>query len=69
MTVTEKDQKRSELDAMAETAIAGLIEKDANVKTEMDKSIGYAVANMKVTKVPLIGAGHSSGLSESPVMR
>ncbi len=26
MTATEKDQKRSELDAMAEEAIAGLIE-------------------------------------------
>jgi len=62
MTVTEKDQKRSELDAMAETAIAGLIEQDANVKTEMDKSIGYAVANMKITKVPLIGAGGGEGV-------
>ncbi len=61
MTVTEKDQKRSELDAMAETAIAGLIEQDANVKTEMDKSIGYAVANMKLVKVPLIGAGGGEG--------
>ncbi len=62
MTVTEKDQKRSELDAMAETAIAGLIEQDANVKTEMDKSIGYAVANMKLVKVPLIGAGGGEGV-------
>jgi lipid-binding SYLF domain-containing protein len=62
MTVTEKDQKRSELDAMAETAIAGLIEQDANVKTEMDKSVGYAVANMKVTKVPIIGAGGGEGV-------
>ena len=35
MTVTEKDQKRSELDAMAETAIAGLIEQDANLKAEL----------------------------------
>jgi hypothetical protein len=62
MTVTEKDQKRSELDAMAETAIAGLIEQDANVKTEMDKSIGYAVANMKLVKVPVIGAGGGEGV-------
>ena len=62
MTVTEKDQKRSELDAMAETAIAGLIEQDANLKTEMDKSVGYAVANMKVTKVPIVGAGGGEGV-------
>jgi len=62
MTVTEKDQKRSELDAMAETAIAGLIEQDAKVKTEMDKSVGYAVANMKLVKVPLVGAGGGEGV-------
>ena len=62
MTVAEKDQKRSDLDAMAETAIAGLIEQDANIKTEMDKSIGYAVANMKIVKVPIVGAGGGEGV-------
>ncbi len=62
MTVAEKDQERSELDAMADTAIAGLIEQDANIKTEMDKSIGYAVANMKVVKVPIVGAGGGEGV-------
>ncbi len=38
MTATEKDQKRSELDAMAEEAIAGLIEQDENVRTKLDAS-------------------------------
>lgn len=62
MTVTEKEQKRSEIDAMAKKAIAGLIEKDAGVQTEMDASLAYAVANMKVTKVPIFGAGGGEGV-------
>ncbi len=62
MTATEKDQKRSELDAMAEEAIAGLIEQDENVRTKLDASLGYGVANMKLTKVPIVGAGGGEGV-------
>jgi hypothetical protein len=62
MTATEKEQKRSEIDAMAKKAVAGLIEKDAAVQTEMDASLAYAVANMKVTKVPIFGAGGGEGV-------
>jgi hypothetical protein len=62
MTTTEKVQKRGELDAMAEAAIAGLIEQDPGIKTEFDKSLGYAVANMKLTKVPVVGAGGGEGV-------
>ena len=61
MTTTEREQKRDELDAMAETAIAGLIEQDPGIKTEIDQSLGYAVANMKLTKVPVVGAGGGEG--------
>lgn len=49
MTTTEKEQKRSEIYAMAKKAIAGLIDKEAVVQTEMEASLAYAVANMKVT--------------------
>ena len=63
MTVAEKEQKRNELDAMAEKTIAGLIEQDGKVKTEIDDSVGYAVANMKLTKVPIVGAGGGEGVS------
>ncbi len=62
MTAIEKDQKRSELDAMAATAIAGLIEQDASIKAEIDQSLGYAVANMKLTKIPIVGAGGGEGV-------
>ena len=62
MTVSEKEIKRIELDAMAEKAIAGLVEKDASLQAEIDNSVGYAVANMKLTKVPIVGAGGGEGV-------
>ena len=62
MTTSEKEQKRSELDAMAAKAIAGLVEQDAKIQAELDQSLGYAVANMKLTKVPVVGAGGGEGV-------
>jgi len=62
MTTAEKDTKRNELDDMAAKAIAGLIEKDDTLQAQLDKSMGYAVANMKVTKVPVVGAGGGEGV-------
>jgi len=63
LTRSEKESKRNELDTMAAEAIAGLIEKDETLQVEIDKSLGYAVANMKVTKVPIVGAGGGEGVS------
>ena len=62
MTTEEKDAKRTELDEMASKAIAGLLEKDPGLKTKMDESLGYAVANMKLTKVPIVGGGGGEGV-------
>lgn len=62
MTVSERETKRGELDEMAATAIAGLIEQDATLQKDIDDSLGYAVANMKVTKVPVVGAGGGEGV-------
>jgi PBP1b-binding outer membrane lipoprotein LpoB len=62
MTTTEKDNKRSELDLMAKTAIDGLVEQDAELQKQIDDSLGYAIANMKVTKVPIVGAGGGEGV-------
>ena len=49
MTTAEKDSKRSDLDLMAKTAIDGLVKQDADLQKQIDDSLGYAVANMKVT--------------------
>ncbi|MFV9616531.1 MAG: hypothetical protein ACNYZG_11285 [Gammaproteobacteria bacterium] len=62
MSVTERETKRNQLDEMAEKAIAGLIEQDPSLQQKLDESLGYAVANMKVTKVPIVGAGGGEGV-------
>jgi hypothetical protein len=62
LTTEEKDTKRAELDVMAEKAIAGLVEKDIGLQVQIDRSLGYGVANMKVTKVPIVGAGGGEGV-------
>jgi lipid-binding SYLF domain-containing protein len=62
MSTIEKDQKRGELDTMAETAITSLIEQDPKIKTEIESSPGYAVVNMKLTKVPIVGGGAGEGV-------
>ena len=62
MSATEKNQKRNELDAMAEATIASLIEKDPQLKEEVENSPGYAVIDAKVTKVPIVGGGGAEGV-------
>lgn len=62
ISVSERETKRSQLDEMAATAIAGLVEQDETLQKELDDSLGYAVANMKVTKVPIVGAGGGEGV-------
>lgn len=62
MTTEERNTKRSEIDGMAKKAIAGLLEQNPGLKAKMDASLGYAVANMKLTKVPIVGAGGGEGV-------
>jgi hypothetical protein len=62
MSVSEKEARRNELDTMATKAIAGLVEQDETLQQQIDNSLGYAVANMKVTKVPIVGAGGGEGV-------
>jgi hypothetical protein len=62
MSVSEKISKQNELDEMAAKAITGLVEKDKTLQQSLDNSLGYLVANMKVTKVPLVGAGGGEGV-------
>lgn len=62
MTPSEKETKRDELDTMAQAAITGLLKQDETIQAKLDNSLGYAVANMKVTKVPIVGAGGGEGV-------
>jgi len=62
MTALEKDQKRSELDEMATTTIASLVSQNPAIEDEINHSLGYGVAGMKLTKVPIFGAGGGEGV-------
>jgi len=62
LTVEEAAQKRDELDSMAERAVAALIEKEPGLRQQIDSSKGYLVADMKLTKVPIVGAGGGEGV-------
>ena len=58
----EQNKARAEIDLMAKTTIDKLIEQNPSIQKEIDESLGYAVINWKVTKIPGIGAGGGNGV-------
>jgi len=62
LTQSEIKVRQETLDTMAAKAIEGLIKEDPALQAELDDAVGYAVANMKVTKVPIVGAGGGEGV-------
>jgi len=62
LTPSERAQKQNELNTMAAESVAALIEKDTELQSVFDAAVGYMVINMKVTKVPLVGAGGGQGV-------
>lgn len=62
LSTEEQQLKRGELDKMAEQAVAALIEKEPGLRERIDSCKGYLVADMKLTKVPIVGAGGGEGV-------
>lgn len=62
MTVDELNTKRNELDTMANKAVNDLVTKDPALKKKLNQSLAHGVANMKLTKVPIVGAGGGEGV-------
>ncbi|MBW2218862.1 MAG: hypothetical protein JRF40_05140 [Deltaproteobacteria bacterium] len=62
LTTAEKEQKRNALDEMAKETIAALVEQDVKIQEKLDDSLAYAVADIKLTKVPIVGAGGGKGV-------
>ncbi len=52
----------AELDVMGEKAVATLLENLPEVREVMDRSVGYVVVNMRVSKIPMVGAGGGYGV-------
>lgn len=58
----EQQAKRAELNAMGEKTIATLLDTRPEARDVLDTSIGYAVIDMTVTKIPMVGAGGGLGV-------
>lgn len=66
MSVSERETKKNDLDNMAAKTIAGLIKQEPELQEKIDNALAYGVANMKVTKVPIIGIGGGEGVFINP---
>lgn len=62
LTYDEAAEQRAELDGMASAAIDGFLTDEPGLQKEIDSALAYGVANMKVTKVPVFGAGGGEGV-------
>jgi len=62
LSVDEKNRARAEIDLMANSTIAKLIEKEPSIQKDLDRAVGYGVVNWKVTKIPVVGAGGGNGV-------
>lgn len=58
----EAEEKRSAIDASTEATIAQLLEQHPEVRERLEQAPGYAVADMKVTKIPWFGGGGGTGV-------
>ena len=58
----EQQTKRAELDEMGEKTLATLLETEPEAREVLEKSVGYMVVDMTVTKVPVVGAGYGLGV-------
>ena len=52
----------AQLDEMSDAAISTLLATNPDARQIIDESVGYAVLNMTVTKVPVIGTGVGYGV-------
>ena len=58
----EQGPTRTELDTMGKKAVATLLEKKPEARETFDRSVGYAVLDMTITKIPVVGTGSGFGI-------
>ncbi|WP_353498614.1 hypothetical protein [Vibrio chaetopteri] len=58
----QKIAERNELDTVAQTTISELLKQEPHLQTQMDEALAYGVANMKVSKIPVVGVGGGEGV-------
>ena len=62
LSAEERAEATATLDVMGEDSLARLIEQTPGLKAVFDEAEGYMVVDMKVTKVPVVGAGSGKGV-------
>ena len=60
--VDERNQIREEVNQVAETTVAQMIANDPSIQELLDKAVGYAVASVSATKIPILGGGYGLAL-------
>lgn len=58
----EQQAKRSELDEMADNAVASLVDEQPEAREFLEQCKGYAVIDMRSTKIPVVGTGVGYGV-------
>lgn len=62
LSPSEVSAKREDLVKMANQTVEILRSRHPEISSELDKAIAYGVADMKLTKVPIVGAGGGEGV-------
>ena len=62
--VDERNQVRDEVNQTAETTIAQMVANDPEVQKSLDSAVGYAVARVSATKIPVLGGGYGLAIRQ-----
>jgi len=60
--VDERNQIREEVNQTAERTIAQIAANDPEIQNLLDNAVGYAVASVSTTKIPVLGGGYGLAL-------
>ena len=58
----EAQTKRDKIDVMGAATLAELLETRPDLESSFDEAPGYAIASMKLTKVPVFGGSDGAGV-------
>ena len=57
------EEQAETIDALVERTLADLYKQEPKTKEEIANSVGYAIMNNKITKIPIVGAGSGYGVA------
>ena len=60
--VDERNQIRDEVNQVSETTVAQMVADNPAIQELLDEAVGYAVASVSATKIPVVGGGYGLAL-------